>query len=71
MAKAVGLECAAAVNLLSMSVHKDSLGQAVLTQQRKSPGEALREQPKVNLCSPEGCTAALDSVTDDCDIDAT
>lgn len=49
MAKAVGQECAAAVNLLSMSVHENNLKQAARVQ--RSPGNAHKEALQVDSLS--------------------
>ena len=66
MAKAVGPECAAAVNLLCMSVHENAAKQAAqVQQQRSSPGNALREVPKASG-HPNWCRNCKDDNTMHC-----
>lgn len=60
MANAVGPECAAAVNLLCMSVDENPFKQAAQLQQRSSPGTGPKEMSKVSLISASaGCMVQI------------
>ena len=63
MAKAVGPECAAAVNLLCMSVHENAAKAAQL-QQRSSPGNALKDMPKASFAKRVRSNASYTSSDD-------
>ena len=55
MAKAVGPECAAAVNLLCMSVHENAAKQAAQLQPRSSSGNTLKDVPKASFDGTMAC----------------